>query len=202
MALGVAGAPATAQAPDKSLTDAERGRLDRGELVTRPMTQQRGELKLIGGTAWQVVDLPVAAVWRGVQDTARYERMLPAVQKARRVDGSDQAQTIYIEHEDAAEAHYHVNLTFNEAARNVFFKLDRSHVGSLRAAWGFLRIREWDDGQTLITFGVMADVGTGVVSGVVRPVVHEWMLKVPRTFKEYIEGAGHTRYARAGSRSG
>jgi len=43
---------------------------------------------------------------------------------------------------------------------------------------------------------MMADVGTGIVSGALRPTLHEWMLKVPWTMKQYLEGSGRTRYDR------
>lgn len=49
-------------------------------------------------------------------------------------------------------------------------------------------------GKSLVAWGCMADVGSGVVTGVLRPVVHKWMLRVPQTIKKWVEGSGKSRY--------
>jgi hypothetical protein len=62
--------PSSAQpiAIRSALTDAERAQLDRGSIVLRRVRERRGPLTLIGGTSFQVVDLPPRAVWRALHD--------------------------------------------------------------------------------------------------------------------------------------
>jgi hypothetical protein len=42
----------------------------------------------------------------------------------------------------------------------------------------------------------MADVGGGMIGGVMRGQVHEWMLRVPETIRTYLHGSGRHRYER------
>jgi len=75
------------------------------------------------------------------------------------------------------------------------FRLDDSRVNDIRAAWGYVRIEPWEDGRTLFAWGVMADFGDDLLTGIVRPVVRRWMLRVPTTFRDYLEGWGSRNYA-------
>jgi hypothetical protein len=57
-------------------------------------------------------------------------------------------------------------------------------------------VRPFQNGRAILTFGILADVGTGLLAGVARPQIHEWMLRVPEIIKGYVEGSGRSRYAR------
>ena len=66
----------------------ERARLAKGELVTRPVEERRGALRLIGGNAWQYA--PAARrVWRAMLETKYYPRMLPATSGASLVSNDE-----------------------------------------------------------------------------------------------------------------
>jgi len=173
----------------------ERRRLRAGELVMRRETEMRGELRLIGGTSFQVVDAPPDAVWEAVLDTARYPRFLPRVADATLVRDASGRRLVRIHHEQGPiEASYHVNIRFASARRMAQFRIDRSHPGAIRDGWGFFIVQPHGEGKSMVTFGIMADVGSGVVSGLLRPRVHEWMLRVPEQLRDYVEGSGRSRY--------
>jgi hypothetical protein len=63
----------------------------------------------------------------------------------------------------------------------------------VRAAWGFYNLRPHGEG-TLLAFGIMADIGDGLLTALVRPQVHEWMMKVPWMVKRFVEGSGRKLY--------
>lgn len=178
----------------RPFTAAERRRLDEGRLVVRSATRTRGNLRLIGGASWQVIDAPPEAVWTAIRDTSQYRRMLPQVENARVVAQRGRSRTVRVMHEyGIVGAGYHLVMNFI-GDRDITFTLDPRRDNAIEAAWGFIQVRPYRGNRTLLAFGVMADVGGGVVSGFLRPTVHEWMLKVPYTMKQYIEGSGRSRY--------
>ncbi|MBX3246553.1 MAG: hypothetical protein KF901_05160 [Myxococcales bacterium] len=183
------------------LTSAERAQLERGQIVLRRTTERRGPLTLIGGTSFQVVDLPPGAVWRALHDDPDHLRqMLPQVHAARIVRRAENLRVIRFEHRaGVVRAAYAMRLQYDDSQKAVMFQLDESEPHSIRAGWGFMRVRSWGNGQTLLSFGAMVDVGQGLIGGLVRPTLHEWILKIPWTMKNYVEGAGRERYAPRGS---
>src|SRR5690349_52815 len=90
----------SAQDPtSRGFTANERARLAHGELVRRMVTKQRGSLRLVGGTSWQVIDASPDAVWRALRDVPRYPRMLPRVNEAHIVTRHGNQATVMIQHD-------------------------------------------------------------------------------------------------------
>ncbi|MEM9191759.1 MAG: SRPBCC family protein [Myxococcota bacterium] len=173
----------------------ERRALTQGELVVREEMRQRGELRLIGGTSYQVIDAPPEMVWRAVSDIPRYTRFIPQVVESRSVSRRGPRHNVYIRHEQGpVSASYHVNLTLAEDQRTAEFRVDSTRPRDIREGWGFFTVRPFGESKCIVTFAVLADVGSGLISGLVRPRVHEWMMRVPAQLKAYVEGSGRSRY--------
>lgn len=190
----------------RELSSEERARLDRGGLVERRLSERRGSLELIGGTSYQVIDTKPEVVWRALLDTGRYPRMMPQVLEARVVRAGRAERTVFVRQGAGPVAKsYYLRVNVNEAQKDITFTIDDKRPHDLKAAWGFYTVRPYGDGsRTLLAYGVMADVGSGVMLALVRSQVHEWMLKVPWTVKRFVEGSGKKLYrsesASAGSR--
>jgi len=197
MAVVVVSAPASAQltAP---LSTAERVQLEAGEIVRRPENQQRGGMRLIGGASFQVIDLPQAAIWRALSDPQSYRHMLPQVASSEQVSQQASTRTIRIRHHrGVVDVSYCLDMTFQARDGLVLFQLNENRPHDIRAGWGYIRVHPWSEGRTLVSFGVLVDVGSGLVAGLARPTFQEWLLKIPLTMKWYVEGQGRSRYARA-----
>lgn len=180
-----------------NFTAEEWKRLDAGQLVLRPTTRVQGELRLMGGSSWQVIDATPEMVWRALLDTPRYHRMMPQVLEARLVRARDNQRTVYLRQgaEGLLEAKYYLRVNVHEERRDITFAVDDKmpHDG-LRAAWGFYTVRPYRDGKTLLAYGVMADIGAGMVAGLMRRNVHDWMLRTPWMVKRFVEGSGKRLY--------
>lgn len=192
---GGATAPEVASAQldlSRALTRAERALLDEGELVTRPVTEQRGRLRLIGGTSYQVIDRAPETVWRALRgDSADYRHMLPAVHRATERRRSPGFRVIHFDHRvGIVRVGYALRFQFDDSQHVVMFQLDESESHDIRAAWGFFRVRRWHDGRALVSFGSLVDIGSGLMSGAVMPTVHEWVLKIPLTMKWHMDQRG------------
>ena len=93
-------------------------------------------------------------------------------------------------------AQYHLRMTYDHDQRDVAFRLDRQRPNDLRAAWGFLNVRAYEDdpNRSIVSYGVMADLGGGMLGSVLRGQVHDWLLRVPETVRHYLHGSGAHRY--------
>ncbi len=190
--------PALAQQTERGFSADERRRLEEGELVARPVARRRGALRLIGGSSWQVVDQPPEVTWRALCDAPSYRHMLPAAQEARVVSHRPGQRVVRVSHAVGfVSARYHLRMRYDHDRRDVSFSLDEQRPNDLRAAWGFLSVAPFEDdpSRSLVSYGVMADVGGGVLGGIMRGQIHEWMLRVPTTIRDYLHGSGRTRYA-------
>jgi hypothetical protein len=173
----------------------ELARLSRGELVERRITQRNGTIQMMGGTSWQVVNAPPSILWQALLDTSHYHRMLPQVVEAKLVRSAGATRSVFVRHGGGLLApSYYLDLELAANQRSVRFKVDPSRARGVRAAWGFYELRPYAQGRTLLVYGVMADIGDGLLTSLVRSTVHEWMMKVPWMVKRFVEGSGRYIY--------
>lgn len=201
-ALGVASAlasilPVPADAQSRGFSDAEREVLAAGRLVAHRRMEHRGQLVHFGGTSFQTVDRPLDEVWRAVRDPANYRNLLPQVESVTVVSRGQDEGVIRIEHAyGLIRAAYHLRLRFDPSRHDLSFDLDPSRPNDVRSARGFMTLSEWpgDPGRTLVSWGILAAVEDGILGGLVRPQLHQWMLRVPTTMRSYLQGRGRTRF--------
>jgi len=185
-----------AQFEQGPLTEAERGRLEAGETVIRERHERRGPLRLIGGSSFQLIDTPPGDSWASVNEvSSEYRHMLPQVHRSREVSRSGNVRVIEFVHRvGPVSVEYSLRFTFDPEAHTLLFQLDETRPHDIRAAWGYLRIRGYEGNRTLVSFGTLVDVGdSGVISGLMQPTIHEWIMKIPWTVKRYVNGRGRTR---------
>jgi carbon monoxide dehydrogenase subunit G len=192
-AAGLGADPARAQTGAFTREEAED--LRAGELVVRREEQARGGKHFMGGTSFQVIDLPPDAVWRAMLDTSSYRHFLPQVATTRTVARNADRRVLHVVHEQGpVRAEYFVSVSFVARSRMAQLRVDTSRPGTIREGWGFFSVQPYGRTRTIVTWGLMADIGDGLVTGFVRPRVHEWMLRVPAELKRYVEGWGRSRY--------
>jgi len=175
----------------RSFSEQEERLLRDGKLVTRPTEVVRGQSRLMGGLAWQLVDASPEKVWRAVSDVRTYHRFLPAVEEAKFIEHSGAEQRLFIRHRlGFVSASYFVLAAPDGAKGRVKFRLDRSRPSSIRDAFGELRVSAYPNGKSVVSLAILADVGEGLLAGLVRSNIHEWMLRVPEQLKKFVENGG------------
>jgi len=177
--------------PDAAFTPVERARLRNGELVTREVMRSEGRYHYIGGTSWQVVRAPLEDVWTMVLDTDVYPRIIPSLAEARVVrDGEDQ-RIVHMTHRySIATAEYFARVSIDQDAHRVNFDLDRSRPHDLHAGRGFISLSDYRE-DTIVTWGALADLGSGMIMQIFGPMLHDWILRVPRCLRDEIEPGRH-----------
>lgn len=175
----------------------ERSSLDQGRLVQRPLERRRGALRLVGGTSYQVIDAPVHVVWQALLDTPHYHRMMPQLLEAKVVEQAHDRRTLFMRQGESglAEASYYLKVSVDAEQRDIEFRMDEERPHDLRAAWGFYNIRPYANGtRTLLSYGIMADLGDGLLVSLARDSVRDWMLRTPWMVKRFVEGSGRHIY--------
>jgi hypothetical protein len=187
----------TARAQEQSFDADDLRRLEAGELIERPVQRTRGSLRLIGGTSFQVVERSVSETWRALNDAASYRYMMPGADEARVVAHRPGTRVVRVRHSAGlVSAAYHLRLRYDQERRDIAFRLDESRPNDLRAVWGFISVAPWQDdpNRSIVSYGIMADVGGGVLGGILRGQIHTWMLRVPSIVREYLVGEARDRY--------
>ncbi len=180
----------------RELDATELAALAKGALVTRPLRVQRGELRLFGGSSWQVIDAEPQLVWQALLDTERYPHMLPAVIEARLVaTPTPTLRHVYL-HQGSWPilTSYYLILRSDPARYTLEFQLDQDRPHGLKAGWGMIRLVAYGPRKTLVAFGMLADVGHGILAWVTAGLIQTWMLKTPWAIKRYLDHGGRARY--------
>lgn len=195
--VAVAVAAIAPAAPAQEFDAAERRELERGEPVRRPSTRARDGRQLVGGTAWRVIPRPLDEVWRGVEDAEHLCQMLPECVEQRVVVRGDSRRTVRITHVyGPIRASYHVHVELRPEEHDLSFRLDRSRPNDVREAWGFLTLAPYRgrDDRTLVTWGVMADPGSEIMTGILGGAVQASLLRVPDEMYDWLMGPARDRY--------
>jgi len=170
----------------------ETRRLRRGRLVTRPEERRRGNLLLIGGASFRIVNHPPDVVWAAVRDSRAYHHFLPEVHRVRVVarGSRGRGRVIRVTHKQGPlEASYHLRLDFVGSLQTVQFRIDSERDNDVREGWGYIRVQPYGEGRSMVTWGILADVGSGLAVGLVRDEIQRWILEVPTLLSNYLSWA-------------
>jgi hypothetical protein len=173
--LTLLGAPASRA---EGLSGAERLRLLHGDSVARNQALHIGERKYVGGVSYVILDEAVENVSRLLADVDVWKRLLPQTRSAKRVGNAGQDALVELTSGTVfLQATYTMRL--RREGEGVKFWLDRSRHHDVEDAWGFLRVEPMADGRSLVTYGVLIDVGSGIARDLFEGPVHELAMSVP-----------------------
>jgi len=151
-------------------------------------SEQRGVYKLIGGQSWQIVDVPVEVAWQALADLSGYKNFIPLVTESDVKHQVGEEADLAIRQEwGPIDVRYVLQTTLEVDRRSMMFRVDHSQAHDIRAGWGFMRIRPYKGGRTLVSFGALVDIGDGVFVSIIRPAVRKDLLRIPFYFKRHVE---------------
>jgi len=167
----------------------EAARLARGETIVRHQTVERGDRRYIGGVTYTVVDASgpeVAAVFDNVE---LLRKVLPKTKRAKLVGTVGNDQLLEIASGNAVmEAEY--TLRVRRGASEARFWLDPSRPHGIDDAWGFFRYESFvgpsGEERVLLTYGILVDVGPGIVRELFEEKVRTALLSVPQRVRRTV----------------
>jgi hypothetical protein len=184
-ALALLGAGRTARAD--SLSEAEMRRLLRGETVERAQSLERGDRRYVGGLAYVVVDTALDGLSPILSNVDDWRRILPSARSARRVGELGGDTLVEMTHGSALlQAKY--TMRVHREDHEVRFWMDPRRFHDIEDAWGFLRAEPMADGRTLVVYGILIDMGPGLLRDLFEGTVRRLALSVPARVRAFAEG--------------
>jgi len=188
VALGLTGLAAAQIGDSSPLTAQERERLVAGELVRRPTRNRQGGFNYVGGTSFQRVAAPRDRVWAQIQQVESYPHLIPALYEARLIEEHGNERIVHMQHRYSfVAASYYARVHTVPAEHTVHFELDPTRPHDVRAGRGFITIDRYHRTESMVSWGVMADAGAGLISGILGPLLDDWILRTPECVKDFIE---------------
>jgi hypothetical protein len=173
------------------LTDREKTRLDRHETVVRAQTLDRGDHHYIGGLTYTVLDASPEEVAALLDDADSLQKVLPRTKDAHYTGRIGGDRLLEVTQGNAlVQATYTVRIKRDPSEAR--FWLEPSLPHGIDDAWGFFRWQSWGDGQTLLTYGVLVDVG-GI--GMFEDRIRAALLSVPQHVRRQLAVQAETREA-------
>ncbi|MCL2778956.1 MAG: hypothetical protein FWD73_13225 [Polyangiaceae bacterium] len=177
------------------LSTGESTRLDRGETVVRKQTWELGSRHYVGGLTYTVVDSSAAELTSVLKDVQSYRRVLPRTKQARVVGEEGRDRLVEVVQGNAlVEATYTMRIRNEPASpsgsQEIRFWLDPTRPHSISDAWGFFRLEPFvgqnGQAQVLLTYGVVVDIGEGIVRDLFEERVRSALLSVPQLVRHYV----------------
>ncbi len=201
LGLGLVAAAARPARADVLGAD-ETARLLRGETVTREQTLEQRNARLVGGVTYTLLDATTDELSDLFDDVAAYARVLPKTKTATLV-GRNGPDTFVELHQGNAfvDTAYTIRLRRSPTPNELRFWLDPTKPHSIENAWGFFRYEPFTDAsgapRVLLTYGVLVDLGPGIVRDLFEERVRGAMLAVPARVRAYLTSGAGRRVARA-----
>jgi hypothetical protein len=210
--MGSARANPTAEAggerdyADRSRPEADtspQARLSRGETLRYPQEADHDGGHYVGGVSYTLVDGPSAAITALCEDASAWRTFLPHVTGVRIVErrGDDDVFVEITQGNALVDATYTLHVRLDVARGQARFWMVRGRPHDIADAWGYFRFTPIDvatastsgggatPARTLVTVGVLVDVGEGWMRPLVEPKVQSAVLGVSDRVRDYVRYA-------------
>lgn len=163
----------------------ETARLMRGETVSRAQQLDRGMRHYVGGVTYAIVNVSPQELAALEDDVGSWRRFLPSTRDAQRVGEVAGDSLIEMTH-GSTLLQVAYTLRFHHEGREMRFWMDRTRAHDIDDAWGFLRTDPMPDGRTLLTWGILIDMGPGLLRDLFEPKVQAMALGVPERVRNVV----------------
>jgi len=178
-AVVLAGAPARAD----GLSIPETERLLGGQTIVRTQTLERGGHRYVGGVTYALLDADADDVAQIFDSVEAWKRVLPETRSTRAVGTAGDDPLIEVTHGNAiVQAAY--TMRVHRETRSARFRLEPRRRHDIEDVWGFLRAEPLADGRTILTYGVLIDMGPGLLRDLFEERVRETALTVPERIRD------------------
>jgi hypothetical protein len=176
---------AASSAHADGLSPDETARLFRGEAVSRTQQLDRGSRHYVGGVTYEIVDAAPAELSTLLDDVSSWRRFLPKAREATRVGAVQGDSLVEITH-GSSLIQVAYTLQVHRDAEGVRFWLDRDRAHDIEDAWGYMRATPMPHGRTLLTWGILVDMGPGLLRDLFQDKVQAQALGVPDRVRDVV----------------
>jgi hypothetical protein len=187
------------------LSEHESSQLASGETVVREHTwEPTNDARFVGGITYTVLDGTTSSVGAIFDDIAAFRHILPATKRAGlvRVQPTGDRTIRLVQGTTFLDAEYsivlHEEVASTTGTRELRFWLDPSLPHELRDVWGFFRLEPFagpgGEPKVLLTYGILVDVGPGLVRELFEERIRTALLGVPQRVRRYMAKARQPGY--------
>lgn len=168
--------------PASALTGLEKARLAQGESIVEPTSLVRDEHRFVGGVAYRIVDADAARLSTIVRAPQRWRELLPRVTdvELEGVDAHGRGHVRLTHAFGPFSGSYSVVIAFSDKGHTARFWIDKTKENALSDGWGYVRLTPLPFGKTLVTWGVLFDLGDGVTRSLFENKIQRLALEFPR----------------------
>jgi hypothetical protein len=184
LGLAVSLLAGSADAQGDDLTLQERARLARGATVSRPVTLEEGEHRLVGGITYTIVSATPAELTALFDDENAYRELLPRTKEAKLTKNGSVRHVGMRTGNALVEGVYTLYLQ-QQKPNELRFWLDPRAPHDIDDAYGYFRFDELPRGtdgkpRTLLTYAIAIDIGAGIMRDLFEERVRAASLTLPQ----------------------
>jgi hypothetical protein len=192
LAVALGSGPARAAVTgDEATPELDQRRLAQGDAVTYPQTVYYRGKRYVGGVSYAIVDASADELLQLLGDMSAYTEVLPHARTARLVGQKGDDHLVEITQGTSfVTAAYTLRLRADHDRQEVRFWLDRSRPHGIDDAWGYFRVTPLPAGErgqprVLLSYGILVDLGPGLVRDLFEARIQASMLSVPERLRVY-----------------
>lgn len=185
LALVSLAAPAAAVSGANALTPGDCDRLAHGESIVFKQALRRGDRRYVGGVAYALVDASADDLAKLLASPDGWRRVLPETRSVRWM-GSDAGDRLVEMTHGTPFLHATYSLRVRRTGRLMRFWMDPTRPHDIEDVWGFVRAEPAAGGRTLIVYGVLIDMGPGLLRDLFEDTVRDAALSVPQRVRGWL----------------
>jgi hypothetical protein len=141
--------------------------------------------RYVGGVAYKIIDASPEDLAALLDDVNRWGLFLPKTRDAHRVGAVGDDPLVQITH-GSALVQVGYTLRVHRAANSVRFWMVPARAHDIEDVWGFFRAEPIGDGRTLVSYGILIDMGDGILRDMFEDRVRELALEVPDHVRDVV----------------
>lgn len=163
----------------------ESARLLHGDPIRRTQTLDRAGRHYVGGVTYAIVDASPAELSALLDDVQSWRRFLPRTRDAQLVGEAAGDALVEMTH-GSSLVQVRYTLRMRREASLVRFWMDRERPHDIGDVWGYLRATPMADGRTLLAWGILVDMGPGLLRDLFEDRVQALALGVPERVRDVL----------------
>ncbi|WP_156864995.1 hypothetical protein [Pajaroellobacter abortibovis] len=165
--------------------------LQMGETLLFPETIEEDEQRYVGGVAYTLVDISLEQMTPLLERAETYQAILPRIKSAKWTTANPHEPLLHLRHSTSLmDIEYTLIFQKDIPHRTTRFWMDKRSPHPIEDAWGFIRfdpiITSSHAPQALITYGVLVNIGPGLIRTLFEEKIRDILLYIPHALRRYL----------------
>jgi hypothetical protein len=139
----------------------------------------------VGGVTYKLLDATTGDLAGLLNDVDAWRKFLPKTRDAQRVGTAGDDALVRVTH-GSALVQVAYTLRVHREGDVVRFWMVPAQAHDIEDVWGFFRAEPTAGGRTLVTFGILIDMGAGILRDMFEQRVREVALEVPDHVRDVV----------------